>query len=62
MGVEYDAALRHQQWGALPPALQASVRADHERLVAKRNALRVERTRRVMAGQMPCVLAPASPP
>ena len=54
MSVEYEAAQRHAQWSELPAAVQASVKAEHERLVAKRAALREER---MLIEQLPCVLA-----
>lgn len=55
MSVEYEAARKNKQWSELPAAMQASVKAEHERLAAKRAALREER---VLMQQLPCVFAP----
>lgn len=52
MSVEYDAAQRSEQWGELPAAVQESVKAEHERLMRRREMMKEERT---VMQQMTCL-------
>lgn len=54
MATEYEAATAQAQWGELPEAVREEARAEHARLVAKREAMRAERT---LMQQVPCVFA-----